>query len=92
MRDWNHLFIKYKEASNEDLATHFDWCHKRITKLLEIITSVSENYLFFISKTLKGNTKQSNSNYASTEIDNIKYTPEGPLYFILLNFIILFYR
>jgi hypothetical protein len=59
MRDWKHMFIKYKEASNEDLATHFDWCHKRITKLLEIITSVSENYLFFISKTLKGNTKTS---------------------------------
>jgi len=59
MRDWNHLFIKYKEASNEDLAKHFDWCYKRITKLMEIITSVSENYLFFISKTLKGNTKTS---------------------------------
>jgi hypothetical protein len=61
MRDWNHLFIKYKEASNEDLAKHFDWCYKRITKLMEIITSVSENYLFFISKTLKGNTKTSQS-------------------------------
>ena len=59
MRDWNHLFIKYKEASNEDLAKHFDWCYKRITKLMEIITSVSENYLFFVSKTLKGNTKTS---------------------------------
>jgi len=61
MRDWNHLFIKYKEASNEDLAKHFDWCYKRITKLMEIITSISENYLFFISKTLKGNTKTSQS-------------------------------
>jgi hypothetical protein len=59
MRDWKHMFIKYKEASKEDLAKHFKWCHKRITKLMEIISSVSENYLFFISKTLKGNTKTS---------------------------------
>jgi hypothetical protein len=59
MRDCKHLFIKYKEANNEDLAKHFKWCHKRITKLMEIISSVSENYLFFISKTLKGNTKTS---------------------------------
>ena len=59
IRDWKHLFIKYKEASNEDLAKHFKWCHKRITKLMEIISSVTENYLFFVTKTLKGNTKTS---------------------------------
>jgi hypothetical protein len=59
IRDWKHLFIKYKEASNEDLAKHFKWCHKRITKLMKIISSVSDNYLLFISKTLKGNTKNS---------------------------------
>jgi len=59
MRDWKHMFIKYKEASKEDLAKHFKWCHKRITKLMEIITSVSENYLFFINNTLKGNIKTS---------------------------------
>lgn len=59
MRDWKHLFIKYKDASDEDLTKHFVWCNKRITKLMKIISSVSENYLFFISKTLKGNTKNS---------------------------------
>ena len=59
MRDWKHLFIKYKDASDEDLTKHFKWCHKRITKLMKIISYVSENYLFFISKTLKGNTKNS---------------------------------
>jgi hypothetical protein len=59
MRDWNQLFIKYKVASKEDLTKHFKWCHKRITKLMEIISYVSENYLLFISKTLKGNTKTS---------------------------------
>ena len=59
IRDWKHLFIKYKEASNEDLAKHFKWCHKRITKLMEIISSVSDNYLLFINETLKGNTKTS---------------------------------
>ena len=59
MRDWKHLFIKYKEASEEDLRTHFTWCHERIKKLMKIISSVSENYLFFISKTLKGNIKTS---------------------------------
>ena len=59
IRDWKHLFIKYKEASNEDLEKHFKWCHKRITKLMEIISSITENYLFFVSKTLKGNTKTS---------------------------------
>jgi hypothetical protein len=61
MRDWKHMFIKYKEASKEDLTKHFKWCHKRITKLMEIISSVSENYLFFINNTLKGNTKTSQS-------------------------------
>jgi hypothetical protein len=59
MRDWKHLFIKYKNASEDDLRTHFTWCHERIKKLIKIISSVSENYLFFISKTLKGNTKTS---------------------------------
>ena len=59
MRDWHQLFIKYKVASKEDLTKHFKWCHKRITKLMEIISYVSENYLLFISKTLKGNTKTS---------------------------------
>ena len=59
MRDWKHLFIKYKDASEEDLTKHFEWCNKRINKLMKIISSVSENYLFFISKTLKGNTKNS---------------------------------
>jgi hypothetical protein len=59
MRDWHHLFVKYKEASTENLKKHFQWCHKRITKLMEIISSVSEKYLLFISKTLKGNTKTS---------------------------------
>jgi uncharacterized protein YktB (UPF0637 family) len=59
MRDWKHLFIKYKEASEEDLRTHFTWCHERIKKLMKIISDVSENYLFFVSKTLKGNTKTS---------------------------------
>ena len=62
MRDWHHLFIKFKVSSNKDLTKHFRWCHKRITKLMEIISSVSENYLFFISKTLKGNTKTSQKN------------------------------
>ena len=59
MRDWKHLFIKYKDASDEDLTKHFTWCHERIKKLIKIISSVSENYLSFISKTLKGNTKTS---------------------------------
>jgi hypothetical protein len=59
MRDWKHLFIKYKDASNEDLTKHFKWCNKRIIKLIGIISSVTENYLLFISKTLKGIKKTS---------------------------------
>ena len=60
MRDWKHIFIKYKDASDEDLKNHLIWCHKRINKLIKIISYVSTNYLFFISKTLKGYTKNSN--------------------------------
>ena len=61
MRDWKHLFIKYKNASDSDLTKHFIWCHERINKLINIISSVYENYLFFINYTLKGYTKNSNS-------------------------------
>jgi hypothetical protein len=60
MRDWKHLFVKYKEASDSDLRKHFIWCNKRIKKLINIIGSVYENYLFFINNTLKGYTKNSN--------------------------------
>ena len=60
MRDWKHLFIKYKNASDSDLTKHFIWCHERINKLINIISSVYENYLFFINYTLKGYTKNSN--------------------------------
>ena len=60
MRDWKHLFIKYKNASDCDLKKHFIWCHERIDKLINIISSVYENYLFFINYTLKGYTKNSN--------------------------------
>ena len=60
MRDWKHLFIKYKNASDSDLTKHFIWCHEQINKLINIISSVYENYLFFINYTLKGYTKNSN--------------------------------
>jgi len=60
IKKWKHLFTKYSEASDEDLKKHFIWCHERIKKLINIIHSVSENYLFFINYTLKGYTKNSN--------------------------------
>ena len=59
MRDWKHLFVKYKNASEDDLRTHFTWCHERIKKLIKIIDDVSEKYSFFIKETLIGYTKNS---------------------------------
>jgi hypothetical protein len=58
MRDWKHMFIKYKEATREKLRKHFKWCHNRITKLMKIISYVSENYLIFIRETLKTRDQQ----------------------------------
>ena len=75
MRDWKHIFIKYKDASDEDLKNHLIWCHKRINKLIKIISYVSTNYLFFISKTLKGYTKNSNQlgKKEGLDINSIEY-------------------
>ena len=72
MRDWKHLFIKYKNASEEDLRTHFTWCHERIKKLIKIIDDVSDKYSFFIKETLKGYTKNSNLGKKETLDQNSK--------------------
>ena len=84
MRDWKHLFIKYKDASDSDLTKHFIWCHKRIKKLIKIINSVSTNYLLFISETLKGYTR--NSNYlGKKEILDKKSKEYKELYSMIKN-------
>ena len=84
MRDWKHLFIKYKDASDEDLTNHLIWCHHRIMKLIKIISSVSDNYLLFINETLKGYTKNSNSLGTKESLDPTSREYKE-LYFMIKN-------
>ena len=55
IRNWKHLFIKYAEASDDELFSHFKWCNTRIDKLIEIIDNNKINYLTFINDILKQN-------------------------------------
>ena len=57
MRRWNHIFAKYKEATDEELRSHFAWCNARIVKLIGIITATKDKYLHFIDNALNGTTK-----------------------------------
>ena len=60
IRNWKHLFTKYKDASDDDLKKHFKWCNNRIDKLIEIIKATKERYLIFINETLSGKIKDTN--------------------------------
>jgi len=60
IRNWKHLFTKYKDASDDDLKKHFKWCNNRIDKLIEIIKTTKVHYLNFINKTLNGKIKETN--------------------------------
>ena len=57
IKQYQHLFIKYKIASDDDLKSHFKWCNNRIDKLIEIIKSIKDNYLIFINEKLIGKIK-----------------------------------
>jgi hypothetical protein len=60
IRNWKHLFTKYKHASDDDLKKHFKWCNNRIEQLIEIIKATKDKYLIFINETLNGNMKDTN--------------------------------
>jgi hypothetical protein len=60
MRKWCPLFAKYKEASDEELKSHFAWCHVQIDRLTDIVLNVKEHYLKFVNETLKGNIGRGN--------------------------------
>ena len=83
IKNWKHLFTKYNEASDQELRMHFIWCHKRINKLINIIKTVSENYLFFIQKTLKGRTK--NSIRGKKETLDVNYKEYKELFNLIKN-------
>jgi hypothetical protein len=57
MRKWHHIFAKYKEATDEELSSHFAWCNDRIIKLIGIITATKERYIYFIENYLNGTIK-----------------------------------
>ena len=62
LRDWKHLFAKYKDASDDDLNKHFIWCNNRIERLIEIIKTTKEHYLKFINEILVGKMKDTSIN------------------------------
>jgi hypothetical protein len=76
IRKWNPLFAKYKEASNEELKSHFAWCHVQIDRLTDIIINVKEHYLKFINETLKGNIGRGNRPQKETFDQDAKETKE----------------
>ena len=57
MRRWNHIFAKYKGATDEELRSHFAWCNARIVKLIGIITATQEKYIHFVENVLNGTTQ-----------------------------------
>ena len=57
MKRWNHVFAKYKEATDEELRSHFAWCNARIVELIGIITATKDKYLHFIDNALNGTIK-----------------------------------
>jgi hypothetical protein len=61
IKHWQHLFTKYKIASDEDLTKHFKWCNNRIDKLIENIKIIKDNYQIFINDKLIGKIKDTSS-------------------------------
>lgn len=76
MRKWSPLFAKYKEASDEELKSHFIWCNEQIDKLKDIILNVKEHYLKFVNETLKGDIGRGNRPQKETLDQNAKETKE----------------
>jgi hypothetical protein len=76
MRKWSPLFAKYKEASDEELKSHFIWCNEQIDGLINIVLNVKEHYLKFVNQTLKGNTGKSRRPQKETFDQNAKETNE----------------
>ena len=76
MRKWSPLFAKYKEASDEELQSHFIWCNEQIDKLIDIILNVKKHYLKFVNETLKGDTGRGNRPQKETFDQNAKETNE----------------
>ena len=76
MRKWSPLFAKYKEASDEELKSHFIWCNGQIDKLKDIILNVKENYLKFVNETLKGDIGRGNRPQKETFDQDAKETKE----------------
>jgi hypothetical protein len=76
MRKWRPLFAKYKEATDEELKSHFIWCNGQIDRLMEIILNVKEHYLKFINETLKGYIVKGNSPLKETLQQDAKETKE----------------
>ena len=76
MRKWSPIFAKYKEASDEELKSHFIWCNGRIDKLKDIILNVKEHYLKFVNETLKGDIGRGNRPQKETFDQDAKETKE----------------
>ena len=57
MRRWPHVFAKYRDATDEQLSSHFEWCNDRILKLIGIITATKDKYIHFINNYLNGITE-----------------------------------
>jgi len=57
MRRWPHVFAKYRDATDEQLSSHFAWCNDQILKLIGIITATKYKYIHFIENALNGTIK-----------------------------------
>jgi len=57
MRRWPRIFAKYRDATDEQLSSHFAWCNDRILKLIGIITATKNKYIHFIENALHGTIK-----------------------------------